>query len=279
MTLLLLKRMCDRVDLARSDSDTTFFYDLLLLGEMTTKLVAAAIISAIDDDPNRHRYRQLYQLVRADGLGDWAAAIDEALSGPASQELIAGARDHQKQLSQRFPSGSWQHDACTKLAQCLDELGVLNEKLPGKVSARRWFSDFVLLRNKTRGHGAQLTAKWNKICPLLDESIRCVLNNCSLFKAEWAYLHRNLSGKYRVTALTNSCGAFGGLKSTRTTSLTDGVYIDLGVPRRVELVASDIDAQDFFFPNGGFTGTKFELVSYLTGNRCDTGTRNHLWRR
>lgn len=68
--LLPLKRMWDRVELARSDSDTTLFLHLLYAGEMLTKLVTAGFISAIEDDRERHRYRLVHRLIRADGIGD-----------------------------------------------------------------------------------------------------------------------------------------------------------------------------------------------------------------
>jgi hypothetical protein len=32
----------------------------------------------------------------------------------------------------------------------------------------------------------------------------------------------------------------------------------------VDLLESDADATDFFLPNGAFTDTKYELISYLT---------------
>lgn len=51
-----LNKMWERVELARDDSNTALFYDLLLLGEMLTKIVAAGLIAAIDNDRERHRY-------------------------------------------------------------------------------------------------------------------------------------------------------------------------------------------------------------------------------
>jgi hypothetical protein len=71
MTLRPLDRMLLAVDAARGDSDVSLFMELLYLGEMTTKTVAAGVIAAVIDDRDRQRYRQLHRLVRADGLGDW----------------------------------------------------------------------------------------------------------------------------------------------------------------------------------------------------------------
>ena len=64
-----LGRMWLRVENAREDSDSAFFMELMYLGEMLTKTVVAAMVAAVEDSNNRHRYRLLHRLVRADGLG------------------------------------------------------------------------------------------------------------------------------------------------------------------------------------------------------------------
>src|SRR2546425_6417307 len=54
---------------------------LMYLGELLTKTVAAGLVAAIIDDRDRHRYRQLHRLVRADSLSEWIAVIDDVLVG------------------------------------------------------------------------------------------------------------------------------------------------------------------------------------------------------
>ncbi len=111
----------------------------------------------------------------------------------------------------------------------------------------------------------------SQLCPALESSLHLVIDNFSLLNREWAYLHKNLSGKYRVTKLSDVAAQFDPLKGTRVPDvwkqLPDGVYVFLEYPCRVELMDSDADATDFFFPNGGFTDTKYELISYLTDSR------------
>src|SRR5690606_2975363 len=89
----------------------------------------------------------------------------------------------------------------------------------------------------------------------------------SMYQREWVHLHRNLSGKYRVSPLNRALGApsFDYLKSCPDHNLEDGVYIFTDGPRRVELADSDVDISDFFVANGGFNGKRFELLSYATG--------------
>jgi hypothetical protein len=269
-----LDRMWERVEIARADSDTALFLDLLYAGELLTKLIVSGLVAAIEDERERHRYRQLHRLVRASGLSEWASTADEILLGPPAQHLLPQAREEQRELTQKCGPDSWQHEAVRLLHACLkltaaDFLRTVApdlESLPAKVDGRRWLALFVLLRNKTRGHGAPAGAVCSKASPDLEASLRLVGDRFSLFRRPWAYLHRNLSGKYRVTRLTDTAGVFDALKSSTNVNLPDGVYVHFDTPARVELIDSTADAHDFFLPNGGFGSQRYELISYLTGS-------------
>ena len=56
-------------------------------------------------------------------------------------------------------------------------------------------------------------------------------------------------------------------KRETTHSLPDGVYIQYDEPRRVALIDTDVDLTDFKVANGGFSGKKYELLSYTTDDR------------
>jgi hypothetical protein len=258
-------RMRERLTVARGESDTAYFFALLYWGEMLAKTITATMVAAIRDDPDRHRYRLLHQLVRADGVGEWANVLDEALVGPASQHLLASARDEQQELTQRLGDGAWQAEAVAALQACITALDPAVEKLPTKVDLRRWFHLFALFRNRTRGHGAVLSEPCSTCLPLLERSLELVANNTKIAKREWAYLRQNLSGKYRVVALTSTAPSFEPLKSNVAAKHIEGVYIHLGEPVRVELMYSGVDATDFLYPNGAFNGKTFEALSYISG--------------
>ena len=115
MTLRPIELMRDRIRRARSDSDTGFFHELLYAGEFIARLTTAAMISAVDDDRERHRYRLVHSLVRADGLGEWARALDDTVTGPASQHIVPSARDDRRVLTERVGPESWQHTAVSLL--------------------------------------------------------------------------------------------------------------------------------------------------------------------
>jgi hypothetical protein len=218
----------------------------------------------------------MHRLVRADSLGEWVAAIEDMLTGPASQFLITPARIEQQELTQKCRQGSWQYDAVSLLNGCLRQIDQQQEGIQGKVDARKWFSTFVQLRNDTRGHGVIHGMNCAGISPSLERSIRLVCENFNLFKRQWAYVHRKLSGDYRVTRLSQSGGGFDSKKLNPSVRLEDGVYAFLDSYRRVELIWSDAEASDFMFPNGAFSGKQFELISYMTGNKPDADAAPYL---
>lgn len=191
-----------RVEIARSDSDTALFYDLMHYGEMILKFAVAGIIAAIHDDRDRTRYGFMYRLLRASGIGDWASSIDEILIGPAAQHLSNAARIEQRELTIKCNSGEWQYDSILALYKCIETLDRAIDPLSNKVDGRKWFSYFANLRNKTKGHGALSGESISRICPYLERSLNIFVMNFSLFNnRQWAYVYRNLSGKYRISVL------------------------------------------------------------------------------
>jgi hypothetical protein len=274
--LIPIERMQQRVAGARADSDTSLFYDLLFMGELVTKIIVVGVIAGIADDPDRHRYRLLHRLVRADGIGEWNAALVDATTGPASAFLSDGMRDDQRAISSNTMAGTWQHEAVTLLDTTLRQFDDPRDPLPQKISLQRWFALFAELRNKTRGHGAARAAACSLVCPGLEDSIRIVIDNMPLLAKPWAYLHRNLSGKYRVVALAGDQACFAHLKSAATETFQDGVYVFAGEPRRVDLMRTTVDIMDFYLPNGGFADSKFEMLSYVTDDRVLSDSAPYL---
>lgn len=281
MGFVPLAKMWDRVNVARADSDTSLFLDLMYLGEMVVKLVTAGMVVAISDDA-RARYRQEHKLVRADGVGTWKEVLDEVLVGSTCQSLNPQAYPVQQSLTQPASNGTWQYEAVALLHGCLTTLDGKHEKLSTKVQGRRWFDLFATLRNDTRGHGAPTPAACSRLCAPLEKSITLVASSCPLFSLQWAYLYRNQSGKYRVIPLSESCDQYDQYKTSHG---SNGVFFEEGVhihfdgaqrPVRLDLVWSDRDIRDFFFPNGSFDGRKYELISYVTGTKKNVDASSYL---
>jgi hypothetical protein len=168
------------------------------------------------------------------------------------------------------------HEAVSCLHSCVRLFIPDAEPLPTKFDGRKWFSQFVYLRNKTRGHGAPTADQKAAATLALEKSLRLIADNCKLFQQEWVFLKRNLSGKYNVVPLAASSKAFDSLRGDRSISLADGVYIYFGQPVRVELIESTADAIEFFYPNGRFRGKKMEWLSYVSGTRKEIDATPYL---
>ncbi|MCI0357473.1 MAG: NB-ARC domain-containing protein [Planctomycetaceae bacterium] len=231
---------------------------------MTAKTVVAGIVASIGDDRDRTCYRFVHSLVRADGIGEWVNILGQVLTGPASRLMVEEAKVEHRELTMRCPPGEWQFDAAAYLDQCLAIVEPARDPIQGKCDLQQWFRLFARLRNKTRGHGAPRADQLARMCVSLRSSIDLIIRNLRLFQRPWAFIHRNLSGKYRVTALLEDCAEFNHLKTTKTENLPNGVYVWFGVPIRIELCDSNAEFTDFYLANGGWTESRFEMLSYIT---------------
>lgn len=270
MRLHVFARALENVEISKSDGDSAYFLHLLYFGELFSKVTTLAICSAVADDSDRHRYALLYRIVRADGIGHWAQVIDEAVSGPTSQLIRPEFHPERRELNTRANSETWQYRSVSLLDAALRVLNPQRPGLPSKLEGRIWFSYFAELRNATRCHGVVAPSTSAKLSLLLDESIKLFVENFCLFQREWVYLHKNLSGKYRVTKIGTNDISYQPLKSSspnRWGNLPDGVYIFGSVPVRVDLLFTDPDLTDYFLPNGNFRGKSFETISYLTNSK------------
>lgn len=221
---IAIEQVLERAERAKSDSDFTYFFALLLAAEALVKTMVLGVVAAIAEDKDRHHYRLEHQLVRSDGLGDWGKAIEDALIGPASQFLLADAREEQTELTRLCKEGEWQYDATVAMKAALQHLGIDSEEVPVKSDMKRWFRLFATLRNKTRAHGATQPEKATRAAEHLARSIDLVYRNFRLFRRSWAHLHRNLSGKYRVSAISEGSTDFDFLKWNQDRQFSNGTY-------------------------------------------------------
>ena len=265
-----ISKMKERVDVTRDDSDVVLFYDLMKLGELVVKIATAGLVAAVADDRERHRYRLLHGLVRANGVGDWSRAAESVTKPPIVERLAPAAREERDQLIQKSKGDSWQLEALSLLDECFADLSVA--KPPGRLTGLQWLHNFATLRNKTPvGHGAQLSTALSKARPSLEKSIGLFTENFRLFQRPWAYVTRNQSGRYRISRISAEMGGFETLKgdTPQERPYKDGVYVYFDEPMLAELVFSDQDVLTFYFPNGNFNGNKreptFEVISYDSG--------------
>ena len=261
---MLFTAIDDRVARDREDSDVTYFNALCLKLEMLTKVVTAAVVSCLEDDPDRHRYRLEHTLVRANSLGDWVSSLNDALTGPPAQFLKQEARPLVADLNRRVGRSDWRYQALSDLVSAARSIDAPAE-LGHRAALRQFFDIGTTIRNRGRAHGATTAAQCSAASPLLQGSIESVVENLALFRLSWVALHRNLSGKYRVSSLLGDSDPFNYLKTSRTDRLPNGIYCDFGGRHvRVPLIFPDTDAANIFFPNGNYKRHSFECLSYST---------------
>ncbi len=261
----LFSKLNARITLDRDEGNIAYFHALSLELEYITKLVIAGIVACIEDDPDRHKYSLEYNLVRADSIGEWVSVLNNALTGPSAQYFLPIATQITRDLTERVTEGDWRYTVVRELTK-VAAIFEIDSPIGQKVAFRQFFDLGATIRNRTRGHGATTSDQCGYVCPMLAKAIDIVITNHKLFKYDWAYLHRNLSGKYKVSRLLGDCSGFDYLKGTRDEILPNGIFIDLGMPQPVRLVFSDPDLQDLLVPNGNFKGNTFEALSFITNN-------------
>ena len=272
-----LQSMLDRTEKEKFESDAGYFNALMYLGEAVMKFAVAGLVAAVQDDLDRNRYRLEYQLVRADGLGIWDQVLDELLVGSSSQFLDPASIPTKRALTERVPDGTWQFRALQGLSVSLEAVHLgSSQQTSGKIQGRSWFKDFVVLRNGTRAHGAPPPSALGNACPTLAKSINEIVSNLPLFSLPWAYLYRNLSGKYRVTTWGEASDVLDNLRRDASFVFDNGVYIELTSLRRLALVDSDPEGSDYWLANGAFNSNKFEMLSYLTNERTNKPSSPYL---
>ena len=264
---VFIEKIKQKVETSKSESDFTFFFNLLVAGEAITKLITLLITASLKNDKDRHQYRILHGLVRASGIGEWSRAIDDLLTGTASQHLPEGMRVYQAEITRKCNNTEWQYNAVKELYTAMDFFNLTVDSNTAKRDLKLWFKGFTELRNKTRGHGATLSKAASAAAPHLEKSINYIIENLSLLNIPSAYLKRNMSGKFRVTTISNLSPQLEELKKKDTYNYEEGIYFQLDKPIMIPLIKSDPDLSDFYISNGGFTNTSYEMLSYITDDK------------
>ena len=251
----------------KEDSDSAYYMGLMEFGEMILKCQIAGMLSAVRDSEERHRYSLEYKAVRASGIGEWVEILDNILIGQSATHLVDQVREVLSEFTKKAKKSDWQYEAVESALSVLQCLGENDNIRLRNFSLRNWPNLFATIRNKARGHNFPQQQKISEICGLLEQCLNAIAENSILFnKLEWAFLSRNISGKYNVKYLGCNNGSFDYLKSSKEYGISDGIYVYWDEPRAANLMRSSKGTPDFFFPNGSFTNTKYETISYYSNN-------------
>ncbi|MBL7854723.1 MAG: hypothetical protein JNL17_09995 [Cyclobacteriaceae bacterium] len=277
--MIVIKKINERGEVARQDSDTAFFLHLMYAGEQLLKLVTSGIISGIEDTKGNNlggQYNFIFDLVRADSVGAWSRTLDAVLTGPSVHFVSSDFNQFKNELTDKIGNPSWQYGSMFALHECLRLLNPKIEPLPQKTQLRTWFAFFAQLRNDARAHGVISSGQASQICSHLDKSIKLFHENYSLFKCPWIYVKQNLSGSFKFISLTDYSSRFEIQNKIDQERPREGIYLCLSRLYSVKLVKSSIDASDFLFPNGNFTDKTYECISYLTGRKIAEDSSPYL---
>ncbi len=261
----LLTLIDDRVTHDREEGDIAYFHALTLKLEYVTKLTTAAVVACLGDDSDRHRYNLEHRLTRANAIGDWVSVLTLALTGPAAQFFDPDATNVIRDLTERVGPSDWRYSAINHLKTAATEFRLPTE-VGQKVALRQFFEIAAPLRNRTRGHGATTADESSRCCGDISRALDLVCQRLQIFHIPWAYLHRNLSGKYRVLPLLGDPQPFYYLKSSRDHSYRNGVFLHLARHVPVSLVFTAPGGRDFLLPNGNYRDSSFETLSYITND-------------
>ena len=259
----LFSAIDNRVSLDKDEGDIAYFGALSLKLEYITKIITAGVVACICDDSDRHRYSLEHKLVRANAIGDWVEVLNTALTGPPAQFFDADARHIVRDLTERVEPGDWRYSTVSALSDVARRLDIVTE-LGAKTAFRQFFDIGTRIRNRTRGHGATTGSQCSSCCGPLSDALATITRELKLFDLTWVYIHRNLSGKYKISSLLGAAKPFDYLRRTRDERLRDGVYIFVGRPLHVPLTFSNQDLSDIYLPNGNYRNSTFELLSYST---------------
>ncbi len=262
----LLQPMQDRVTSDMQEGDIALFAALGLQFEFVTKIAVSGVLSCLSDDPDRHRYSLEHRLVRANAIGDWADVLTTATTGSPAHFFRPESRNIVREFVERVAKDDWRYQAVAAMSAVANSLNIEVDQLGDKATLRQFFNIATTIRNKTRGHGAPTAAQCSEACQPTMDAIGLLASNLALFQTPWAYLHRNLSGKFRTKQLLGDGSQFDYLKRTKEVNLKNGVYIFLGSPIRVPLIETDLDLSDICLPNGQYRNDKYEVLSYVTND-------------
>lgn len=270
-----LARVAARLKLAGPDASGDTFLLTSYLFEASLKTIAAALWAGLRTSSPDNAYAVAYRLVRADGLGDWEDAIQQMSSQPLAGYLQPAFNPTQNWLTQRRkqPTDDWFFVAMTASDTIVSLLGLDYEQDPMRPrTVRHLLKSLVLVRNKTKAHGAVGPDFFQAANPLYLKAVSAVVTRCPLFKSRWMHLSIRV-GKNTVRGVE--------LRGPEPQYIRDadcegfsptqpGVYLGLGKdthPLHVaEFLRTNLECKSFLFANGAFTtANSGEFIDYATG--------------
>jgi hypothetical protein len=161
------------------------------LAEIAVKTIGIVLYRGIEATDHDVGYRLGYSMIRASGMGDWESAIRQATSLPLAAYLSQDLRELLVWASKKRNSieDGWLLGAQANAGRILKELDVDAGHLRRAATANDLITALVIIRNKTKAHGAVGPDFFDMANPPYIEMVKALLENCPIFYWRWVYLH------------------------------------------------------------------------------------------
>ncbi|MEX0725749.1 MAG: hypothetical protein WD065_05745 [Planctomycetaceae bacterium] len=147
--------VANRVNLVGMNASSDTFLYASYLFEAFLKSFVIVLNSGIRSAATDEAYAVAYDLVRADGLGQWTLAIPELIASSTSREVPADVMTLCVWINKKRtkPDDGWARDAYSSTQRILELLSSeIDPDIAKKLTVGHILSACVQIRNKTRGH-------------------------------------------------------------------------------------------------------------------------------
>lgn len=243
------------------------------LAEAVIKTVGIVLQVGLRERAPSHAYRIAYELVRADGLGTWEAAIRECTSDPLLAfaahecgELVAWLTKRRSK-----PDDEWYKRAKSGAEAVLRELGTIEDSASRRQTVRDLIANLVQIRNKTKAHGAVGPDFFAQVNEPYANAVTELVSNCPALKWQWMHLVARDKGNVRCILLNGEGPRhLREADATRYHPTKPGVHFlpsgKLKFFYCADLLRGNREYSKFLLPNGGYDGKgRAEFLDYATG--------------
>lgn len=249
------------------DSADCFLY-ISYLFESYLKSLAGALIAGVRVGSSEDAYRLTHGVLGASGIGTWAAAVASASNAPMASFLPAEYRSLVAWLSQKRRS-----ESDTAFAEVSRDVMALLSPLVSDATtpqtAKQVIDLMVVLRNKTKGHGAPGPDYYSEANPRFLRVVKWLIENGPFMEINWGMVAVRGRKRERVYLELKGLGPRVSARGKDVPQVVeDQLFVKVTEGKAYPLypvVRTNREATDFLFANGSIRGAKADYINYATG--------------
>jgi hypothetical protein len=244
------------------------------VAESAIKLITAAFQAGLRAGAKENAYAVAHRLLRADGLGEFDTSLADVTTHPVAGFLPPDFHPLLAWLTKKRGSSdplSPLH-VLPSIKAIHDSLGLDPPEFRSNPTLRQVIRELVLVRNKTRGHGALGPDLFLQLTPHYVSLVRLLLMDSPLFECDWLHLSMRASDTIRGMTLRGLGPRYAKDSDVAGLRIAEaGLHLIPNAQTRRpyflgDLVRSNSECSEFWLPNGQHRpdGTS-EFVDYATG--------------